>query len=238
MRLDRLLSNRGYCSRSEVRHLLRTKRIRIDDTYPSSPSTMVNPDSVFIDDEKIDPEVITIMLHKPTGFVCSHREQGRLIYELLPERWSQRKPQLSSVGRLDKESSGLLILTTDGQLNHQLTQPKKVGKVYEVTVRDKLSGEEASLFQSGTFTLPDESEPLLPADFMPRDDYNGVLTIYEGKYHQIRRMFGALGNEVIKLHRTQVGNLPLLPTEAGSWCFLSPEQLSLALAPSFLEKHT
>jgi 16S rRNA pseudouridine516 synthase len=237
MRLDRLLSNRGYCSRSEVKRFIRENRIRIDNEPAYSPSQAIHNESVFIDDEPIDPEIITIMLHKPIGFVCSHREQGRLIYELLPERWSNLKPQLSSVGRLDKESSGLLILTNDGQLNHQLTQPKKVGKVYAVKTRDPLSGNESSLFSSGTFTLPDEEQPLLPATFLEQSPHSGLLTIHEGKYHQIRRMFAAVGNEVIELHRTQIGDLPLLPEEPGAWCFLTDDQLKLALAPSFSQKH-
>ena len=232
MRLDRLLGNRGYCSRREVSALLRQQRVQLDGVFPRSPSIEVTDTTVvLIDDEPIDPEVITIMLNKPLGFVCSHREQGRLIYELLPPRWSNRKPLLSSVGRLDKESSGLLILTTDGQLNHQLTQPKKIGKVYEVTVRDPLSGEEPELFSSGTFTLPDEEDPLLPARFVAHDSHHGTLTIYEGKYHQIRRMFGALGNEVTVLQRSRIGALSLDELEAGSWQFLSDAMIAKALAP-------
>ena len=229
MRLDRLLGNRGYCSRREVKKLLKEERVLINGEPASSPDQSITDELVTIDDEPIDPETLVVMLNKPTGFVCSHREQGRLIYELLPERWGARKPILSSVGRLDKESSGLLIMTNDGQLNHQLTQPKKVGKKYLIRTRDTLTGNEAALFSSGTFTLHDEPDPLLPATFEPIDENSGYLTIFEGKYHQIRRMFGAIGNEVIELSRLQIGELTLKNLEVGQWIFLDAADIAAAL---------
>ena len=184
---------------------------------------------IYIDEEPIDPERLVILFHKPVGFVCSHKEQGRIIYELLPERFAQRKPLLTSVGRLDKDSSGLLILTNDGALNHTLTQPKKVGKKYSVTLREPLRGDEAELFSSGTFVLPEETDPLLPAHFEPTSSHTGILTIYEGKYRQIRRMFAAVENEVRELHRFQIGTLQLGDLEVEQWKHLSEDELASAL---------
>ena len=154
--------------------------------------------------------------------MCSHRDKVILIYELLPDLFWMRKPSLSSVCLLDKETSGLLILTDDGDLNHRLTSPnKKVGKTYHVTIDRVLAGNEGEVFGSGKMRLKDEEDPLLPAIWKPLSLHQGSLTIFEGRYHQVRRMFEELGATVTALHRTHIGSLTLDGIEEGEWRMFS-----------------
>lgn len=233
MRLDKLLSNLGYCSRSEAKDFLRYHQVMSDEMLVQQPSDAVDPDKVTIDGEQIiPPGKLTIILHKPPGFTCSHKDNGRVIYELFPEEYIRRKPLLSSVGRLDKDSSGLLILTDDGDLNHRLTSPKKqTPKRYEVTTAQKLSGKEKELFGSGTMLLTGESKPLLPVQVDYTSEKECIVTLYEGRNRQIRRMFEEIGNEVITLHRVSIGELTLSQLDEGDWHVAEIEDIMLALRP-------
>ena len=166
--------------------------------------------------------------------VCSHKEDGALIYDLLPARWRRRNPALSSVGRLDKDSSGLLLLTDDGQLLHRLISPKqKVGKTYLVTLDRPLEASTAGIFASGTLMLDNENKPLLPASLTALDTHRAQITIYEGRYHQVRRMFAAVGNHVTGLHRSQFGGLAL-PQDVAEGAFrpLTQDELEALESPA------
>jgi len=228
-RLDKLLSNLGYGSRKEVQRWVKQKRIEHDGKVVRSASEKVDPLLVIFDNEPLDhPEGLTIIYHKPLGRVCSHKEEGLLIYDDLPEQWQYRKPPLSSVGRLDKETAGLLILTDDGQLNHQLTSPKHhISKTYAVTLDRPLNGNEAGIFASGTMMLEEEEKPLLPAELTVIDEIHATLVLHEGRYHQVRRMFAATGNHVNELTRTHIGTLSLesIGLEPGGYRTLTPEEL-------------
>ncbi|RYH13039.1 MAG: pseudouridine synthase, partial [Alphaproteobacteria bacterium] len=137
-------------------------------------------------------------------------EAGRRIYDLLPPRWRVRDPALSSVGRLDKDTSGLLLITDDGDFLHRVISPKRhVPKSYIATLDRPLSGEEGAVFASGTLMLEGEEKPLLPAILEPLSDTKARLIIEEGRYHQVRRMFAAVGNHVVELHRDRIGGLTL-----------------------------
>lgn len=227
IRLDRLLSNRGYCSRSEVKALLKEGVVLVNGAPIKKPDEHVEPSSVTFNSEPLDAETITVAVNKPCGFVCSHKEQGRLIYELFPERWGNRKPLVSTVGRLDKETSGLIIVTDDGQLHHKLTQPSKVGKKYIVTLSEPLKGDESQILASGTLILETEHSALLPAKFIPTGTNTGELTIFEGRYHQVRRMFAALGNKVEVLHRESIGGFNLNGIPEGKWIHVTDKILQL-----------
>lgn len=161
--------------------------------------------------EKLDhPEGLTLIFHKPTACVCSRKEEGRLVYDYLPDQWMRREPKLSCVGRLDKDTSGLLILTDDGQLNHHLTSPhQKVPKHYHVWLDSPLLGHETEIFASGVLILDGEETPCLPAVLNVHNTHEAELIITEGRYHQIRRMFAAIGNHVMMLQRTRIGGLTL-----------------------------
>jgi 16S rRNA pseudouridine516 synthase len=161
------------------------------------------------------------MLHKPVGYTCSTKDPGRIVYDLLPPRYRLRSPLLSSVGRLDRDTSGLLLFTDDGALLHRISSPKsKLSKVYEATLANELRGDEAELFASGTLMLESEQTPLLPAELEVVDTRHARLTLHEGRYHQVRRMFAAVGNHVEALHRSRIGGLGLGDLVAGEWRML------------------
>ncbi len=228
-RLDRLFSRLGYGSRKEVRAWLRQGRIEVDGHVPASPAAKVDAMKVRIDGEPADhPCGLTLAYHKPLGSVCSHREQGRLIYEDFPERWRHRKPALSSVGRLDKETSGLLIVTDDGALNHALTSPRRhVPKTYEVETAEPLDASLVQIFASGELMLEGEERPCLPAGLEILDARHARLILHEGRYHQVRRMFAAVGHHVLRLHRSAIGALALtdLDLKPGAYRQIDPDHL-------------
>jgi 16S rRNA pseudouridine516 synthase len=160
-------------------------------------------------------------MYKPKGVICSHKDDGKLIYSLLPERFNLRNPKISTIGRLDRETSGVILITDDGELNHNLTSPKKdITKIYEVELAHPLRGDEAQIFASGELMLHGEEKPLLPATLTKITDTKVKLEIVEGRYHQVRRMFGAVGNRVVELHRTHFGEYTLEDLEEGEFLVL------------------
>lgn len=218
-RLDQTLSNLGYCSRREVRYLIRDKRVRIAGELASNASQKVDPACVTVDELVLDhPNGILVMLNKPKGYVCSHdTSEGPRIYDLLPTIWQARNPQVVSVGRLDKDTSGLLLVTDQTALVQQLTSPKHhVDKVYRVTVDRPLHPEIIEQFASGV-QLVSEPQPCLPARLEIVDELTALVTLNEGRYHQVRRMFAACGNHVVDLHREQFGSYTLQDLAPGEW---------------------
>lgn len=237
-RLDRLLANLGYGSRREVGALVARGQIVLDgvvlkDTGAKVPITPELPTRLTVAGQPVDPpSPLTILMHKPLGVVCSHRETGRSVYELLPQRWRARMPGLSSIGRLDKETSGLLLITDDGPFLHRVISPRShVAKRYVTTLDRPLEGGEAAIFASGTLMLDSETEPLAPAILEPLGPNSARLTITEGRYHQVRRMFAAVGNHVTALHRDRIGGLDL-PEDLvpGAWRILNPDEQTALFA--------
>ena len=234
LRLDRLLSNLGYGSRREVQDLIEAGYVLLDGeaVIDSDEKIAVTPDLVTrmtVEDEPLDPlPGLALMLNKPAGVTCSHKEQGPLVYSLLPERWGERNPALSTIGRLDKETSGLLLLTDDGALLHRIISPKSnIAKRYDVTLDRALRGDEAKIFAAGTLMLENEEKPLLPATFEPVSPTRGFITITEGRYHQVRRMFAAVGNHVTALRRDRIGALALPEDLAeGEFRILTQDELA------------
>jgi len=215
-RLDRLLANLGYGSRREIHALARAGGIALDGAEVSDAERRITLTDDICQRLKIDgrpldpPPGLVLMLHKPLGVTCSHKEAGPLVYDLLPARWRRREPALSTVGRLDKETSGLLLLTDDGALLHRIISPKaKLEKSYVARLARPLDGSEGAVFAAGTLMLEGEDKPLLPAVLEPLAPAEARLTITEGRYHQVRRMFAAVGNHVEALHRDRIGGLAL-----------------------------
>ncbi len=237
LRLDRLLSNLGYGSRREVQQVIWAGLVTLDgETIDDSDAKIaVTPDlarRMIVDGEPLDPPPgFALMLNKPLGVTCSHKELGPLVYALLPERWRRREPAISTVGRLDKDTSGLLLMTDDGALLHKIISPRSnVAKRYNVTLDRPLRGDEVALFASGTMMLEGEDKPLMPAQMEVLSDKRALVTIGEGRYHQVRRMFAAVGNHVNALHRDRVGGLQLPDDLApGQYRLLSDADLSLVL---------
>ena len=216
VRLDRLLANLGYGSRREVQAMIAGGEVGLDgapvrriDVKVEATSDL--PMRLLVQGKPVDPPPpLTLMLHKPLGVVCSHREPGRSVYEIFPRRWRTRQPVLSSIGRLDADTSGLLLVTDDGAFLHRVISPKShLAKRYHVTLGRVLDGHEATLFASGTLVLDGEDKPLAPARLEALSATTAWLTLTEGRYHQVRRMFAAAGNHVEALHRNRVGGLDL-----------------------------
>jgi len=219
-RLDQLLANLGYCSRREARGWIDAGRVTINGIIADDPGQKTLPPAVLVDGEPLDhPDGLLLLLHKPAGLVCSHDErEGPNVYSLLPPRWRERNPQITSIGRLDKETTGLLLLTDQSALVHRLTSPKhKVPKIYRATVDRDLTPDLIPLFAAGTLQLEGEKEPCRPADLKIIGPREAELTLTEGKYHQVRRMFAATGRTVLTLHRTRFGDLSLDDLPVGQW---------------------
>lgn len=219
-RLDQLLANLGYCSRREARTWIEDGRVTVGGREADDPSEKVSAPLVQVDGEPLDhPDGLLLLLHKPVGLVCSHDgREGPSIYGLLPPRWRQRNPQITSIGRLDKDTSGLLLLTDQSELVHRLTSPKhKVPKVYRATLHADLPAGLAELFSAGTLLLTGEKEPCAPAELRVLGPREAELVLTEGKYHQVRRMFASQGCEVLTLHRPRFGHLTLGELPPGQW---------------------
>jgi 16S rRNA pseudouridine516 synthase len=237
-RLDRLLANLGYGSRREVSALVARGQVLLDGTVVKDAGARIAvssdlPARMTVAGQPLDPPApLTLLMHKPLGVVCSHREAGRSVYEILPPRWRARIPALSTIGRLDKETSGLLLITDDGPFLHRVISPRSnIAKRYAATLDRPLEGHEAELFAAGTLMLEGEKEPLAPAILEPTGPNAALLTITEGRYHQVRRMFAAVGNHVTGLHRDRIGGLALpADMEPGAWRILTPEEQAALFA--------
>jgi 16S rRNA pseudouridine516 synthase len=237
-RLDRLLANLGYGSRREVTDLVARKQVVLDGAVVKDSGLKVAiaadlPARLTVSGQPLDPPApLTLVMHKPLDVVCSHREPGRSVYELLPHRWRARLPALSSIGRLDKDTTGLLLITDDGPFLHRVISPKgHVAKRYVATLARPLEGHEAEVFAAGTLMLDGEKDPLAPAVLEPLGATQARLTITEGRYHQVRRMFAAVGNHVTSLHRDRIGGLAL-PEDlaAGAWRIAASDEQAAIFA--------
>lgn len=201
-RIDAHLSSLGYCTRGDARNFLKRNEIFVNENRVFNPSLKAYHEEITINGNMLDPETLTILLNKPSGVICSHNDAGVLIYSLLPQRWNQRNPKISTIGRLDVDTTGAILITDNGVLNHRLTNPKKdISKIYEVDLKVPLKGDESKIFASGELLLNGEKKPLLPAKLEVLSSTKVRLEIFEGKYHQVKRMFAAVGNRVVKLHR-------------------------------------
>lgn len=233
-RLDKMLSSMGYGSRNEMARLAKAGGITLDgvaiaDVSKRIPVTPDLPLRMNIDGEALDPIAgMVILLNKPLGMTCSHKEVGKLVYDVLPDRWRRRDPAISTIGRLDKQTTGLLLLTDDGDLLHRVISPKRhVKKTYRAKLARPMSGSEAALFASGELLLDGEDKPLAPAELQIVTETEALLSVTEGRYHQVRRMFAATGNHVEDLHRESMGGLTLpddLPP--GQWKLLSDTEIA------------
>ena len=217
-RIDAHLSSLGYCTRSEAKKFLRIFELCVKEKRVFDTSIKAYHDDITINKEPLDPETITILLNKPSGFICSHNDAGSLIYALIPSRWNRRNPKISTIGRLDIDTTGAILLSDNGALNHKLSSPKSdVLKVYEATLLVPLKGDEEQIFASGELMLNGETKPLLPARLEVISPTKVRLEISEGKYHQVKRMFGAVGNRVLSLHRVSFDGFTVEDLKEGTY---------------------
>lgn len=232
MRLVKLIANLGYGSRKQITQWFRQGLITDAAGEVLYADDRVAHADIRIDGEPLDPpQPLTLLLHKPIGVTCSNKDPGRIVHDLLPPRFRLRSPQLSTVGRLDRDTSGLLLLTDDGALLHKIVSPKsKLPKTYDAILAHDLRGDEAALFASGTLLLESEKTPLAPAQLEVVDARHAQLILTEGRYHQVRRMFAATGNHVAALHRSRIGGLTLDGLASGQWRMLGEEDLQRLFA--------
>lgn len=229
LRIDQLLSRFGYCSRREALSWVRSGRVTMDGVPLQRTEQRVPASAVLVDGRPVEfPDRLLVAFHKPSGCACSHNPgEAPLIYDLLPPAWMRRQPPPVTVGRLDRETTGLILITDDGDFVHCWTSPRhEVMKTYEVTVDRDLPAGLADRFASGTLQLPGEPRPCLPAELELLSSRTARLHLREGKYHQVRRMFGVQGCQVIGLHRTRVGAITLADLPAGQWRLVTDAELS------------
>lgn len=222
-RLDQLLSSLGYGSRKQVTEFVKAGRVCHNGTAVKKADLKVEPEDITLDGAPLEaPHGLLALLHKPLGHVCTHSDgEGPTIYSLLPPQWLARKPAVTSIGRLDKDTSGLLLITDLGPLVHRYTSPRaEVEKIYEVTVDRELDPALTATFASGTVLLRGEDTPCLPATLEITGSLTARLTLTEGRYHQVRRMFASRGWHVEKLHRSQFGPYTLGSLQPGGWQLL------------------
>jgi 16S rRNA pseudouridine516 synthase len=219
-RLDRVLASLGYGSRREVRDLIAAGRAAQAGAAVLDPALKVDSNAVTIDGQPLDhPNGILVLMNKARGHVCSHdTSEGTTVYDLLPQRWRARNPPVTSVGRLDKDTTGVLLLTDIRNVVHQLTSPKrKVTKVYHALLDKPPSPDAAALFASGTLLLHGESDPCAPAHVRMLGTCEAECVLTEGRYHQVRRMFAAVGATVLALQRVRFGPFEATGLAEGEW---------------------
>jgi 16S rRNA pseudouridine516 synthase len=230
MRIDKLLSDLGIASRKDASRVARSGGITVDGTVVKDPSKHVDPEKnkvTYLGREVCYQRFTYVMLNKPEGYVSSTDDtKNPYVTELLPEEL--RKRELFPVGRLDKDTTGLMILTNNGQLAHSLLSPKKhVSKVYYFTAAEPLRAGVEEQFKDGV-TLSDGYECKSAEISLSGDRLSGEITLTEGKYHQIKRMIAAMGNKVVTLERIEFATIPLDKTlSRGTWRYLTDEEINI-----------
>lgn len=228
MQLERILHHHGFGSRKCCRALVRQRRVRVAGQICDDPFVELGTEGlVFAVDGVAWPyrEQATIVLHKPAGYECSRRPLHHpSVYSLLPVPLLERGVQ--SVGRLDEDTTGLLLFTDDGALNHRLTSPRhKVSKTYRVQLKHPAGEDLVNALLQGV-QLHDEPTPVLAVACSLIDAKTLQLVVGEGKYHQVKRMVAAAGNRVEALHREAMGAYRLPADLApGQWCWLEEDEL-------------
>jgi len=225
MRLDKYLCDTLNMTRTEAKKAISKGRVAVDGCVAKSGSLQVGDQSVFLDGQPVVYQrYFYVMLHKPKGYVCANRDsRSKTVFDLLPSEY--QKKDLFVCGRLDKDTTGLVLITNNGELAHRLLAPKKeIFKEYLVTLRDPVTAYDIEMLKHG-IALRDGLH-CRPAYFDQYEECYGLLRISEGKFHQIKRMFAALGNEVIELHRRAIHGLSLDPTlEIGECRYLTEEEI-------------
>jgi 16S rRNA pseudouridine516 synthase len=236
MRLDAYLARAGLASRREARALIRRGEVCVAGEVCRDSARQVTDQEVRLGDEIVASPRIhrDYILHKPVGFACSEDDrEAPLVRELLSD--ALRRRSLRIAGRLDRATSGLLLLTSDGDLVHCVTHPtRKLSKRYRVTYSGVLVEDAVTRCAEG-FVLGKDDRPTRPAELSVGDPGQAILTLREGRTHQVRRMIRALGGEVVSLHRDRIGGLELpVDLEEGDLRPLDPEERALLLSDSSL----
>ncbi len=228
MRIDKYLCDTLNMTRTEAKKAISTGRVCLDGEKIRSAAIHVDGKTVCLDGAVVEyKRYFYIMLHKPKGYVCANSDRNqKTVFDLLPDEY--KKKDLFVCGRLDKDTTGLVLITNDGERAHRLLAPKNdFYKEYQVILREPVTDEDRAALKSG-LTLRDGLR-CKPAYFEPDGARKGKIRISEGKYHQIKRMFSALGNEVLELHRISIHGLTLDPKLPQGKCRYLTEQEIISL---------
>lgn len=230
MLLEKILQSQGFGSRKYCQQLIKNGSVSIDGEVVNDLKKQFSPENLefsLFGETYQYREKVYIALNKPQGFECSHNPQHhQRVFSLLPEIMIQRGVQ--AIGRLDQDTTGLLLLTDDGKYLQALTHPRKhVPKVYHVTTIDPVTPEQIEMLTQGV-NLHQEKGIFAATDVALLGTHQLTMTIHQGVYHQVKRMIAAVGNRVEELHRYQIGQLVLPEIEEGDWVYLSEQEKQLA----------
>lgn len=223
MRIDKYLAHLGYGSRNDVKKILKNKLIKVNDTVITDSGYQVkDTDEVYLNNEKLSYEKeIYLLFYKPKGIITAKEENVENVFDYIDH---PQIKELFAVGRLDKDTTGLLLITNDGKLDHRLRSLKNhVNKVYEVSLKDDFDLNYIPKIEEGIQI--NEDEICAPAQIKVLDKRLVQLTLQEGKYHQVKRMIHACNNEVIELHRSHFADLNLDGLNPGGYRLLTKEEV-------------
>lgn len=228
-RIDKILAQTLSVSRAEILRLIRAKRITVNGSFIKSGSHKVTEnDTICFDDSPLSllRHKRYFMMNKPTDVVCANNDASYPSVTTLLDEPSAHL--LHAAGRLDVDTTGLVLLTDDGQWSHKITSPKKqCSKVYIAELKVPLEESLIEIFKNGIM-LKQEKVPTAPAELEILDSHTAKLTIFEGKYHQVKRMFAAVDNRVLNLTRVKIGELELDTTlNPGEYRALTVEEIAL-----------
>lgn len=231
MRLDKFLSQNSDSSRSLIQQAIKAGRVSVNDVIAKKgDQKLLGDERVMLDGKQVEAfKTRYLMLHKPLGYVCANSDSDYpVVVDLIRlPRWQE----LQIVGRLDIDTTGLVLLTDDGQWNHRITSPRhECDKIYRVTTANPISPDTAELFAAGV-QLHGEKVLTRPAQLELISSTEARLKIYEGKYHQVKRMFAAAGNLVVALHRESIGSIQLDPALApGEYRALTADEIKSVIS--------
>ena len=230
MFLEKMLQSQGFGSRKHCQQLIKSGAVSIDQEIMHNPKQKLKLENLVFEvygQSYQYQENIYIALNKPAGYECSHQATHHFsVFDLFDDVLLNRG--LQCVGRLDQDTTGILLLTDDGQFLQALTHPKKhVAKVYRMQTADPVSAEQMKQLETGV-ELHNEQGVFAATDVQQLSECELQMTIHQGVYHQVKRMLAAVGNKVEQLHRVQIGALQCPDLKQGEWIYLTPEQIELA----------
>ena len=236
MRLDRFLAMHGFGSRKSAKKIIHDCRVKVNGVVTTkSDLNITGKDNISVDDKNIENlPYITLMLNKPADYMCSMKdEKYPSVMNLIPPEYQK---SVRIVGRLDADTTGLLLFTDNGVLNSRLANPKyRVNKTYEVRVNHLLKQELVTIFKAGNIDIG-RDEIADSSDLEILDEYNARITVHEGKYHEIKRLFGKFNYDVIKLKRIKMGPIELGDLKEGKYRLLTDDEYQKLLIETRLSK--
>ena len=228
--IEKILFSQGFGTRRYCSDLVYADLVEVNGVLADDPEIKMDPEGLVLRVEGIDwayHEKAYIAFNKPANYECSHKTKHHpSVYSLLPRPLIERGVQC--VGRLDQDTTGLLLLSDDGQFIHRMTTPKKnIGKVYEITTAELITPKQIDHLLNGV-VLDDDPSPCFAKACVLMDERRLAMTIVEGRYHQVKRMLAAVGNHVALLHRSSIGAYTMpVDLKEGEWSWLYPSELAL-----------